>query len=91
MRSRNSMGAVDFTIYQDGTDVARAFRDALEEARYQYGHRSYTGTIAEKEDYWVVTDTPLSMADAEVLAGQIMSEDGHPVQDKWGPPVPSPS
>ncbi|MFF4924303.1 hypothetical protein ACFY4B_27275 [Kitasatospora sp. NPDC001261] len=79
------MGAVDFTAYQDGTDAAKAFRDAIEEARYQYGNRPYTGTLAEKDDFQVITDTPLSMDDAEALAGRIMSDDRHPVQDKYGP------
>ncbi|MGA5819814.1 hypothetical protein ACPC54_18380 [Kitasatospora sp. NPDC094028] len=79
------MGAVDFTAYQDGTDVAKAFRHAVEDARHEYGHRHGTGTIAEKDDYWIVTSTPVSTGDAEVLAARIMSEDGHPVQDREGP------
>ncbi|MFJ4680586.1 hypothetical protein [Kitasatospora sp. NPDC088783] len=79
------MGAADFTAYQDGTDVDQAFRDAVDAARCEYGSRSYTGTIAEKDDYQVVTDTPLTMEAAEDLAGRIMSAADHPSRDKRGP------
>ncbi|MFD5610480.1 hypothetical protein [Kitasatospora sp. NPDC127060] len=79
------MGALDFTAYQDGTDVSQAFRDAVENAQYEYGHRGDTGTIAEKDEYQIISDTALSMDDAEALAERIMRADEHPVQDKWGP------
>ncbi|MET9403947.1 hypothetical protein [Kitasatospora sp. NPDC002965] len=79
------MGAERFTTYQDGIDVTQAFRDAVEDARYEYGHRGYTGTIAEKEDWQTVTSTPLSMDDAEALADRIMRDYEHPLQDAWGP------
>ncbi|MFB7378575.1 hypothetical protein ACFC6U_27935 [Kitasatospora purpeofusca] len=79
------MGAERFTTYQDGIDVTHAFRDAVENARYEYGHRGYTGTIAEKEGWQTVTSTPLSMDDAEALADRIMRDYEHPLQDVWGP------
>ncbi|MEV7123947.1 hypothetical protein [Kitasatospora griseola] len=79
------MGAEDFTTYQEGTDAAQAFRDAVDNACYWHGHGGYTGTIAEKDGYQVVSDTPLSMDDAEELVGRIMSDHKHPLQDKWGP------
>ncbi|MER5352548.1 hypothetical protein ABT093_19725 [Kitasatospora sp. NPDC002551] len=79
------MGAERFTTYQDGIDVAQAFRDAVENAQYEYGHRGYTGTIAEKDSWQTVTSTPLSVRDAVALADRIMSDYEHPLQDKWGP------
>ncbi|MFJ9521262.1 hypothetical protein ACIRPK_23805 [Kitasatospora sp. NPDC101801] len=79
------MGAYDFTTYQTGTDASQAFRDAVEQAQYEYGHGGYTGTIAEKDGYKVVSDAPLTMDEAEALANQIMSDHDHPLQDKHGP------
>ncbi|MFG2847439.1 hypothetical protein ACGF12_30365 [Kitasatospora sp. NPDC048296] len=79
------MGAENFTVYQDGTDVAQAFRDAVDNAQYEYGHRGGTGTIAEKDEYQAVSDTALSMGEAEALAERIMRDYEHPLQDKWGP------
>ena len=49
------MGAVNFKKVQftDG-DAKNAFRRAQEQACYDYGHRGYTGTIAEKELFRMV-------------------------------------
>tara|TARA_R100000808_G_scaffold10330_1_gene27477 strand:- start:3112 stop:3387 length:276 start_codon:yes stop_codon:yes gene_type:complete len=48
------MGATNFvTMYgnADKMSVAQAFGEAQEQARYEYGHAGYTGTIAEVESY----------------------------------------
>jgi hypothetical protein len=49
------MGAATFETYRDGADVSAAFRNAVEEAGWEYGHGGYTGTIAEKDDYVIIT------------------------------------
>lgn len=45
------MGATDFVEVIVGTDLARAYHDAVERAAWEYGHGGYTGTIAEKPGY----------------------------------------
>lgn len=78
------MGADYFTAYADGTDAERAFNDATAAARHEYGHRGYTGTIAEKHAFEIVTRTPMTESDAENYAAELLEGD-HPLNDKWGP------
>jgi hypothetical protein len=42
------MGATNFHCEANGTTISDAFRQAIENARWEYGHRGYTGSIAEK-------------------------------------------
>jgi hypothetical protein len=42
------MGACDFESVGFGKTANDAFRQAVSEAQYEYGHGGYTGTIAEK-------------------------------------------
>ncbi len=48
------MGADEFYAYGYGESARDAFRNAVANGRDQYGHRGYTGSIAEKSDYRVV-------------------------------------
>ncbi|MER5302253.1 hypothetical protein ABT039_22720 [Streptomyces lasiicapitis] len=79
------MGAEYFSAYQAGTNVDQAFRDAVEHARYEHGHGGYTGTIAEKHSYTVVTKTPMTESDAEAYADKLLEPDDAPLLDDWGP------
>ncbi|MDT7785579.1 MAG: hypothetical protein QOF58_3998 [Pseudonocardiales bacterium] len=79
------MGATTFSTYGEGADVATAFRAAIEDAQYEYGHRSYTGTIAEKDSYVVIDAAPRSEGDAEALAAKLLDVDDDRISDKWGP------
>jgi hypothetical protein len=47
------MGSQFFSVQKTikGSTVKDAFIDAVDEARWEYGNRSYTGTIAEKHGY----------------------------------------
>ena len=48
------MGATNFVTMFGNADkmgVAEAFAQAQEQARYEYGHSGYTGTIAEVDSY----------------------------------------
>jgi len=49
------MGAAPFKVLAWGKDAGSAFARAVSEARYQSGHGGYTGTIAEKHSFKVVT------------------------------------
>ncbi|MFI6031592.1 hypothetical protein [Amycolatopsis magusensis] len=79
------MGAETFTTYAEGADVDTAFRAAIEQAQYDYGHAGYTGTIAEKASYIVIDDAPRSEGDAEALAEKLINDDDERIADKWGP------
>lgn len=42
------MGATNFYTEANGATLSEAFRNAVDNAHYEYGHRGYTGSIAEK-------------------------------------------
>ena len=46
---RKTMGATNFMTTAKGKSLDDAFRVATDQARFEYGHGGYTGTIAEKE------------------------------------------
>jgi hypothetical protein len=78
------MGSQVFFDYAEGADAKQAFNAAVEEAAYMHGHGGYTGTIAEKHGFGVLSK-PLSREAAEALADKML-EEGHPaIDDKWGP------
>lgn len=79
------MGAAEFVTYQEGADPKTAFREAVDTARHDYGHRGYTGTIAEKDEYVTAAREPLPMGAAEALAWKLLRQDGDRFNDKWGP------
>lgn len=49
------MGASDFIDYGIGKTADEAFSNAVQQARYDYGHAGYTGTIAEKPGFVLFT------------------------------------
>lgn len=54
------MGACDFTATAYGTSAQDAFDVAVGAARQEYGHRGYSGTIAEKQTFTLFEiDEPL--------------------------------
>lgn len=69
------MGAQEFTTYQPGTDAEQAFRDAVDQARYEHGHRGYTGTLAEKYEYVVISAQPVPLDTARSLASELLRAD----------------
>ncbi|MFG3336873.1 hypothetical protein ACGFZZ_33260 [Streptomyces tendae] len=79
------MGAYDFSTYQEGTGVEKAFRAAVEDAQDEHGHGGYTGTIAEKNAFTVITQTPMPLDEAEAYASNLMSADDPRISDKCGP------
>jgi hypothetical protein len=77
------MGAQDFTNRSKGKDARSAFIAAQEEARYNYGHRGYTGSIAEKDSFTLI---PLPEGtDPQNYAFELIDKCDKRIDDKWGP------
>ena len=77
---RRMAGASDFMVFSLGSDAKQAFRDAVDESRYERGHGGYSGTISEKHDYTIRSNTPMSRKDANAFANKDIDRN-----DKWGP------
>lgn len=77
------MGAERFDEYQNGTDAKLAFNRAHERACYDYGHRGYTGSLAEKSQFEIRNGgKAVKLSEAEAFADNDLDENDH---DKWGP------
>ena len=80
------MGAEQFKTVAHGATVKEAFDYAVNEAQYDYGHAGYTGTIAEKDEYTVISDTAgKSRDEANELADKLLRDSDERIDDKWGP------
>lgn len=79
------MGAVEFVVFAAGVDIRDAFASAREQARAEHGSRGYTGSIAEKDDYRVLSEVPTFRSEAERTATRLLESDDERVSDKWGP------
>lgn len=79
------MGAQQFTARAKGKTAKEAFSAAVAQAQYDYGHAGYTGTIAEKRDFFMLT-VPADLG-GKVPCDWVYDQiDNHPrLQDKWGP------
>lgn len=77
------MGAASFENIGKGETAEEAFRAAVSQAQYDYGHAGYSGTLAEKGDY---VSIPLpDDADASEYANKLMDDGDKRIDDKWGP------
>ena len=76
------MGATDFSVKVMAKTAREAFQKAVEEAKYEYGHGGYTGTIAEKDSFQMIS-VPHGK-DPEDYAFHLIVNDSR-VSDKWGP------
>jgi hypothetical protein len=78
-----NMGGEWFETIAYGKTAKDAFRKAVSEAEYMYGHAGYTGTIAEKGSFTMITlpkhYTP------EVYARKLDEKCDPRIDDKWGP------
>ncbi|WP_345638637.1 hypothetical protein [Rugosimonospora acidiphila] len=79
------MGADTFEVYSDGRDVHDAFRTAVDAVAWEHGHGGYTGTIAEKSEFVIITKRAMSYDDATRMADDLLNRDDSRVADKWGP------
>jgi hypothetical protein len=77
------MGASEFCVIGEGKTVKEAFKLLREDAQYECGHGGYTGTIAEKDSFVMISvpegQNPIAFAD------QLLEEDDERISDKWGP------
>ena len=73
------MGGCDFKTYMESSSGARdAFNKAVERAMWEHGHGGYTGTIAEKHGYVMLT-VPKGESVEDFIDRKIEEN------DKWGP------
>lgn len=90
------MGACWFEDRAFGNGVEKAFKEAHGQALYDFGHAGYTGTIAEKGSYCLVSTPPRYSSDT--LFNWILEPETAPDKykawaknanrvsnDKWGP------
>lgn len=77
------MGAQTFFTKENGATAREAFRKAVEKAQYDYGHGGYTGTIAEKTSF-VMISVPENQ-NPEAYASKLIDDADGRVDDKWGP------
>lgn len=79
------MGAQSFVVFRSRKDKTahEAFSDARAEALYDYGHRGYTGTIAEKHAIKILP--MVEGKTAEQSAWHYLDIDHPDVREKWGP------
>jgi hypothetical protein len=77
------MGGEVFIQASWGKTADEAFKGAVEQAEYNHGHCGYTGTIAEKTSFVMITlpkhKDPLD------LANELIEKDDERIHDKWGP------
>lgn len=79
------MGATEFMTKAKGQTARAAFQAAVEEALYENGHGGYSGTIAEKQSFKVITVTEEFAARPEDFAERLLDENDKRIADKWGP------
>lgn len=77
------MGACDFFTIESGPSAKAAFRKAVDEALYEYGHGGYTGSIAEKHNFVMISCPP--EADPTAYAEDLLARCDRRIEDKWGP------
>ncbi len=84
------MGGSTFFDVRGGTDASDAFRLVTEEARYEYGHGGYTGTVAEKTRFVTIAcpgvkDRLPTVAEVADLFDRLVEAGDRRIDDKWGP------
>lgn len=91
------MGASTFMNKVTAKSPEEAFRKVRDEALYLHGHGGYTGTIAEKDEFEVITPQgdPITYANdllsvwgddiPEQYSKGKFKQDQAIVDDKWGP------
>ena len=80
------MGACEFVSSGKGKSAKEAFSNVVSNARYENGHGGYTGTIAEKSAFKMVSGvTAKTVREAADLAEKLLNEDDATYGDKWGP------
>ena len=76
------MGAETFSVRSEGKTAQEAFNSAVSQAQYDYGHRGYSGSIAEKSSFCMI-DLPIGKSPDEYSDELIDTGDAR-IDDKWG-------
>ena len=79
------MGAQRFDSFVEICEVSDAFRWAREEAVREYGDGGYSGTIAEKTSFHVITEQVMTYREAMKLATDLLDSADPRVDGTWGP------
>lgn len=93
------MGACTFTDRATGTSAREAFHKAVDHAAWEHGHGGYTGTIAEKDSFVMITpqgdnaaryasDLLRYYGEDKIPEGYVKGkflQDQAAVDSKWGP------
>ena len=83
------MGATDFINFGVGSDAKEAFSTLVSSAKYENGHGGYTGTIAEKSSFVMITPpSTVDVSDKRQVRDYIdtlLDDDESSISDKWGP------
>lgn len=69
------MGAVEYRAIQQGTDIAEAYRAAVEQARAEHGNNPYSGTIAASDGFVRINSVPVAEDVARTLADMHLAND----------------
>ena len=77
------MGGSTFFQYAESSTATEAFRLAVQDAQYEYGHAGYTGSIAEKDGFRKI-ELPEGREPRE-YAEELISNNDPRIDDKWGP------
>jgi hypothetical protein len=77
------MGASTFMVTAEGKSAKEAFKIAREDAQYESGHGGYTGTIAEKDSFVMITCE--HGMDPYKYANYLINACDSRIDDKWGP------
>jgi len=75
-------GASDFAVFMKGTNAKKLFSDAVQDARYESGSGGYTGTIAEKSGFRIISEPKTRTQAEEIVWGSGRYNNGN--NDKWG-------
>lgn len=79
------MGSTTFIVQAQGRTAKEAFLNAIDDARHEYGHGMYTGSIAEKESMGMLEiDPPKEGVNFDEYADKLTSVDTR-FNDKFKP------
>jgi hypothetical protein len=79
------MGSTEFLSIGEGRTAREAFRNAVDDALHRYGYGGYTGSIAEKSRYMIVTKNVPEDEDLKFNLAEDYDVWPKSIQDKWGP------
>jgi hypothetical protein len=76
------MGAEAFQTGAHGKTMDEAFNTAVNDAAYDYGHAGYTGTIAEKQGYYLI-GVPQGFNHDDMIEGMERAAYGDFITPAW--------